>query len=496
MFGNPTAQPAQQGTGLFGSNIFGANNAQQQQPAQQSGGGFNLFGNKPATTNTAPTTNLFSGFAQTNANTSAPVQTSLFGSLGQSTAQPATNAFGGGGSLFGSKPATTLSAQPTQGALGGSLFGSTLGASNTVPAQGTLTASIAQPIGANLPVFNLFPPGPRSIALDQSSKKKSGLFMDVPTRTVMPRLHLGYTPANSKLRGFTSSTSGNTNLSSTLTFSNGNPNALSLSKSSNKSLLGPDAFLNSSTSSPNLGSGGRQSVKKLILDKRIEPSDLFSKSNGFAASKVMFNPHLSVAARELEAAARPSEALAIQGPGTPAQKGSRFHADDAASSTEASTSPTKPVDPAELKHGDYYSKPDFFTIKREVGHEELAMFEGLVIGRVGFGEIHFLEPVDLTALNTLDMLFGDVIRFDDKECGVYTDWDEADKPTPGSGLNVKSRIILEHCWAVEKGKRDPIKDVNHPSAMKHLKRLKNMKGTHFESFEMEEGKWTFTVDHF
>ena len=123
-------------------------------------------------------------------------------------------------------------------------------------------------------------------------------------------------------------------------------------------------------------------------------------------------------------------------------------------------------------------------------------FSGLVVGRVGYGQITFLEPVDLTGLPRLSSLLGEIVRFDDKECSVYPDADEAEKPPPGAGLNVKARIELVRCWALDKATREPIKDESNPAAVKHFKRLKNMKHTHFEGFDIEEGKWTFTVDHF
>jgi nuclear pore complex protein Nup98-Nup96 len=107
-----------------------------------------------------------------------------------------------------------------------------------------------------------------------------------------------------------------------------------------------------------------------------------------------------------------------------------------------------------------------------------------------------LGPVDLTGLPKLGALLGDVVRFDDKECSVYPDNDDADKPPPGSGLNVKARLILERCWATDKATREPIKDQNHSQHIKHLKKLRNMKDTHFEGFDMKTGTWTFTVDHF
>jgi len=149
----------------------------------------------------------------------------------------------------------------------------------------------------------------------------------------------------------------------------------------------------------------------------------------------------------------------------------------------------------ELVEGDYWVKPELSTLKK-AGYDELSSYTNLVVGRKGYGEIHFLEPVDLTGLPKLGALLGDVVRFDDKECSVYPESDDADKPSPGSGLNVKARLILERCWANDKASRDPIKDPNHPQHVKHLKKLKNMKETHFESFDMKTGTWIFTVDHF
>ena len=140
-------------------------------------------------------------------------------------------------------------------------------------------------------------------------------------------------------------------------------------------------------------------------------------------------------------------------------------------------------------------KPELAALKN-TSYEELLSFRDLVVGRIDYGEIHFIDPVDLTGLPKLGALLGELVRFDDKECSVYPDGDDADKPAPGSGLNVRARIILVGCWAVDKGTREPIKDEKDPRHPKHLKRLKSMKDTEFESFDIKEGKWTFMVDHF
>ncbi|KAI0832820.1 nucleoporin autopeptidase-domain-containing protein [Trametes gibbosa] len=531
LFGN--TQPAQQqpGGGLFVSGgLFGNNqqsaqqNAQPQQPNTFSG----LFSAKPAAATQPPGGGLFGGFGSTGSTLGQPSQQNqqntggLFGStIGQQPqTQQNTNTFGG---LFGKPTAPTMgistSTGQQQGGLGSSLFGnSMLGASNATmgasalgQSQTPLTASIAQPIAAPLPIFSMLPPGPRAVTLDQQPKKKPGYFVDVPTRSPVPQLQLRYAPAGTKLRGFGSTSTppgaGSSTLGGSLLYSSGKPNALSLSKASTaKSLLGPDAFLTNGGSSPTLGSGGRQSVKKLTLDKKVEAADLFSKPNGGPS----FSPALSLAAREKEAAAvNSSNSLTRYDSPAPAPRQSPKKATNrfAAQTTSEylgeptrpggpSTAPAKSTnDPPELQEGDYWVKPDLDTLKK-MGHDELMSFSGLTVGRVGYGQITFLEPVDLTGLPRLSSLLGEIVRFDDKECSVYPDADDAEKPPVGTGLNVKARLELVRCWSLDKATREPIKDAHHPGAQRHLKRLRTMKETHFEGFDIEEGKWTFTVDHF
>lgn len=510
MFGTTAAQSS---GGLFGGTtsggLFGGTQATQaQQPGQTS-----LFGApKPPTSGTG----LFGGGAlgQPSTVTGTGTQQTLFGqSPGQQTmAQPTTGSGTGafGGPLFGQqKPvAPAINTTPSTG-LGSSLFGgSTLGPSMVASSgPGTLTASIAEPISSNLPIFSMLPPGPRAVSIDQQQKKKPGFFVDAPARSPVSRLPINYTPASSKLRGFGASASSSVLgvPGQNLSLSNGKAGPLYSSRAE-----APEGILGRSAS-PALGSGGRQSVKKLVLDKKVEASDLFSRAGSPGlrgnSAKVTFSPALGQAAREKdvsrekEAASRSQEKPIQSTHPPPRNAPGRFTAHSSltvgqllppnktTNGTEAtSTSPP-------LQHGDYWVKPELAKLKT-CGYEELSSFKDLVVGRVGYGEVHFLEPVDLTGLPKLGALLGELVRFDDKECSVYPDGDEADKPAPGTGLNVKARIILLRCWTTDKATREPIKDEQAPAAVKHLKRLKSMKETHFESFDVNEGKWTFTVDHF
>ncbi|KAE9404840.1 hypothetical protein BT96DRAFT_955485 [Gymnopus androsaceus JB14] len=518
MFGTNTQQPQQQqqqqtnplfgtpqnttntstgtGTGLFGGGgLFGNNNNQQQQQQQQqqqagaTGFGSSIFGAKPA----APAgTGLFGGggFGSTQP-TATQQQPSLFNNaFGQSTNQQQPAATGG---LFSKPPSMGMSTSGMGGSTGmfggSSTFGNnsanTLAASTATPGQqGGLIASISQPIAPNLPIFSMLPPGPRAVDLEQSTKKKVPFFVDVPTRSPVPRVQLGYTPANSKLRGFGSSTSSSALSGSVFGTSSSSTNTLSLSRSQTPK-QSIEAIFGTSSSSPSLGSGQRKSVKKLILDKKVEPTELFVKSGGSplrGGGKITFSPALSIAAREREAA------MAAAAASPPPAKSPLLL-------LPSHSALRKRADEDDLQEGDYYVKPNMETLKSS-GFDQLSSFKDLVVGRVGYGEIHFLEPVDLTGLLKLGELLGGVVRFEEKECSVYPEADDTEKPPEGSGLNVRAKISLKRCWVMDKAHREPIKDEKHPSAVKHLKKLRNMKDTHFEGFDISDGTWTFTVDHF
>ena len=493
-----TAQPQQQQQqqqqpgGLFGGQtpgLFGP--AQQNQPAQQNPLGAGIFGQKTTT----PGTGLF-GSTTTS---TTPAQTgTLFGS--GTLGQPQNQQTPGFGNLFG-KPATTNGTAAQPSTYGGStLFGSTnqtslFGANTTNgTAQGTLTPTIDQPVNTNIPIFSLLPSGPQLNSLDASlGKKKAEFFVDVPTRSSIPVVSRGTMPVNSKIRGagrgFTSSTymgASANNLGSSLSFWSSKSDALSLNKSSTqRGGLTTDTF-----SSPSFGSGNRDSVKKLVMDKKVDLFDWAPKS-----ADVTFNPALSVVAREKEAVTGPLGATRNT-PTTPIiNPPTRIHPRTPNRFTAQSITDTTDEQSGEPKEGEYWSEPPMDTLS-SWGHNELIAIEKLVVGRVGYGKITFLDPVDLTGSGSVKQLFGDLLRFEDKECSVYPDLDNIDKPAPGSGLNVRARVELDGCWPVDKATREPIKDENHPQMVKHLKRLRGMKETKFESFDMKDGKWTFTVEHF
>jgi nuclear pore complex protein Nup98-Nup96 len=496
-------QPAQPGTGLFGGGgAFGTNNATNAQPAANNGafGAGGLFGQKPA----APGGGLFGSTNTATAGTQ-PAAGGLFGgggAFGQTNTAATNNTFSGGGSLFGQKPATNgFGTQAAAPAAGNSLFGggntstlnvSALGGGGATAPGPSLTASIAQPIGANLPIFDLLPPGPRSIPLDPP-KKKSTLFQDIPTRQPVPRLQLGYVPQGSRLRGFAAPPAAS--VAGGLAFSSNTRGALAMSTTT--APIGTEAFFGGGTATAALGSGARQSVKKLVLDKKVEPADLFASLGGRAApgslkkgapaAKPAFNAALGIAAREREAADAARGATPSPAPAPKKNAGTVF------AGTSDGTSDGEAAREGETADG-YWVRPPLAALKA-LGYERLAALPDLVVGRSGRGEIAFLEPVNLTEVPRLTDLLGGLIEFGEQDCSLYPGYDDADRPPPGQGLNVRARITILGAWPRDRASKAAIKDDKDPLAVKHLKRLKNMKGTHFESYEISEGKWIFTVDH-
>lgn len=429
-----------------GGGLFGSQN-QQQQPQQQqqqqppaagglfggnTGGTGGLFGAKPAT---APTGGLFGSAPAP----SAPAPS--FGGFGASQT--------GGGGLFGAKPA------------GGGLFGSLGQSQQQQPAQQTsslfgstqqqpqqqqqqqqqqqLTASVDQNAYGNNPLFQFQAP-----PLDFTEKKKAPL----------PPLSSSFrhgTPNSAKrvtrLRGFASPAS-STASPRPLAASTGRPLLSGLSDEP----LSPNAF------------ASRASVKRLNLESKPDGGEFLSSVLGksLAAPPTPRSPAVDSPRPAASARATPQRIPAKQ-------------------------------DRAPIRKGDYWSQPDAATISN-MSHMELTAVPNFVAGRMGYGQVAFLEPVDLTSLPSIGSMLGKIIVFEELTCEVYPD--ESDKPPVGSGLNVPAKITLENCWPKDKGTGELIKDRSHPRMDAHIRRLKKVPETEFVEFDADAGVWTFKVQHF
>ncbi|KAG0659037.1 hypothetical protein C6P46_005333 [Rhodotorula mucilaginosa] len=485
-FGQQQQQQPAAGTNTFGGGLFGA------KPAQPATGG-GLFGQS-----TAPSLGGGGG---------------LFGSTAQAQPQQQT-------SLFGSTQQPQL--QQQQPGLGGSLFGSTnLGGQAGQPQPAAYaSAEDANAYGSN-PLFASVNPSPARPAEEKKKPPIFTAFRGTPVSRSSTKI--------TRLRGFGSTSSASPAPGSPLTIGSG------LGVSTTSSLVSPGTPNGRASSSPlKLVNGlsdevalspnafvSRPSVKKLVIDKKtLGKSHLGNSSavsdGGVATpgrARVTFNPEVEVPSRsslfgtpargvnnngggdENEASFALSEGGTGEGNTTIDSPSVGKSAAAAAASSSDWPARRPPATPAAPKHGDYFTSPSLDTLQK-LPAAKLRAVPDLVVGRVGYGQVAFSQPVDLTTLPSVEELLGGLVRLEDRNATVYPDEYDDIKPPPGEGLNVPATITLENCFPLDKATRKPIKDKEHPRVQQHMKRLRNLEGTEFVDFEPETGKWTFEVAEF
>lgn len=287
-----------------------------------------------------------------------------------------------------------------------------------------------------------------------------------------------------------------------------------------ESALSPNAFV------------VRPSLKKLFIERRSasdSPGRMHSKDGspvveGGApprakdappfppkSSKVSFNPDLEIPTRDRLASAPASLAGRVSEvdypeSSTPVKKSAGSSANlgeesldmDASNATGTNGSTPLPrrstPTPRVLKHGDYFTKPSLEVLQK-LPAESLQAVSNLIVGRVGYGQVEFQAPVDLTTIGSVEDLLGGIVVLQDRNCTVYPP-DYEGKPDAGYGLNVAATITLERCWPLDKATREPIRDPAHPRLVQHIKRLRKLEDTSFVDFDAEEGRWVFRVEGF
>ncbi|GAA5943757.1 uncharacterized protein JCM15063_005828 [Sporobolomyces koalae] len=461
-FGQP-AQPAA-GAGGLGGGLFGAKPAQ---PAASGG----LFGST-----TQPSGGLFGSTAQPQAQ---PQSTSLFGSTAPSG--------GFGGSLFGGG-ASTNQQQPGQQQQIAYASSEDPNAYGSNPLFASVGNSPVRPVEEKKkpPIFTAF----RGTPVHRSSTKITRLRGFGTASTASPAV------ANGSPLPFASSLG-----PSGLSASNGTPARASPLRLGNglsdDVVLSPNAFVS------------RPSVKKLVIDRKaLGASKGLSTPNKDGSStparaKVTFNPEAEVPARSSIFGDSVASRSAVGGDAE-----TSFAVSDLGDSNTTFDSPSLHKTTADWparrptnattsrpKHGDYFTIPSLETL-RNFPASKLRSVPDLVVGRTGFGQVAFSQPVDLTTLDTVEDLLGGIVRLEDRNATVYPEEYEDMKPPAGEGLNVPATITLENCFPLDKSTRKPIKDADHPRVQQHVKRLRNLDGTEFVDFEAETGKWTFDVQEF
>lgn len=503
LFGNPTPATTNTGGGLFGG--------QQNPPAQSSGG---LFG-KPTGTG------LFG------APTTTPTQTQgggLFGgSMSSGQQQQPQQQQPMGTSLFGGNQQ-----QPNnlgQSSMGNSMFGQS-------QQQQQFTTSISDSPYGNSKLAGLgssmnggSPLGPIATPIAGQTKKAAA----IPHHKIAPRQpsltpRLGGSFSRSASPFGPSSTGGQTAHNGSLNRSFNAGNKLNLFDND-------DSVLSAGAFTPG-GSSRMNSLKKLVIDKKIRDHDLFAGSqeprpkaieNGSARSSTKSILKKTVSFDMTGGDSREQDPYGTNGSpirqshganptteelgyirGTPERRRNRDEdltpQSSQSSHTESDSSSigkelalvNKPED--DKSQGTYWMVPSASKLK-SYPKEQLKKFIGLTVGRRGYGSVRFENPVDLTNMEVeLEDIPGNVVTFDQRVCTVYPEG--LTKPPPGKGLNVPATITLEDCFPVTKNERGKIRDPEHPRYITHIRRLKGIKDTEFVDYIAKEGIWIFRVAHF
>lgn len=514
LFGSKPAQPA---TGsLFGSqqnsNAFGQSNQ------QLTGGG--LFGAKPAApgglfgSNTSATNNNappLGGMFGTNSNTSGTApQGSLFGGNPPSTLGGSTN----NGGLFGNKPA----GQNVGGGGGGGLFSNT---SNPAPSSGGGLFGSQQSSG-NTGLFGSQPQSQQNIQGSQPNFANQQQQLQQLAQTSLANINAtnpyGNNPLFQSITVPPQAVLGNANPDVVLLKSAQKPVTLGSVGHRKFALFRPLVYSQPVKPKPLMASGAEASENILPFrstppssllfdkntDKAIRECDVFfppapagfkklvlDKSKPHLASTVFntVDSHASDLPKRVDFAVSKDASSA-----RPLEFDSSPKNTDVRSLTPLADSPLHLRTPSctlgggtAVNKDGYWMQPPILELEAR-SLSELRKVNGFKVGRQHYGQLEFLEPVDLLTFGDFNDIFN-IIQFTSKVCDIYPN---DDAPRPGEGLNIPVKITLEGCYPTNKKDKLPIVDPHDEIVKAHIANLKTIP-VEFVAYEPESGAWSFIV---
>lgn len=146
------------------------------------------------------------------------------------------------------------------------------------------------------------------------------------------------------------------------------------------------------------------------------------------------------------------------------------------------------------RHG-YYLSPTLSELKQLMAQGGPCTVDGFTIGHEELGSICFLESIDLSELNNIDL--DSIFEFRFKEVILYPD--DNNKPPVGTVLNRPAKVTLLKVWPKDKSTGQLITDVEKIENMNYeaiVRRACKRMNVEFVSYQPETGSWCFKVQHF
>ena len=406
-----------------------------------------MFGAKPATTLGGGTT---SGGLFGNTQQQSTTGGGLFGGGASSTLGGSSTT---GGGLFGAKPATTFG---SGGATGGGLFGGATTLQQPQQVQQTLANINSQNPYGNNPLFQSITGGstqaqqtnnvPQAKLIRAATPVKKSVTLGSTSQKITPLFKVSALPSKKPIETVQDE----------------------VFKKKTDSLFSSatdQAIISSKIFKP------KESFKNLVLDKSNAPTGLLPNQPYSPSKPVTF---------VLDKSERPEIALSS----TP----EAVSREEKEIIKEQTPDGVKDVEEVVNKEG-YWMSPSISELKKK-SLVELKSIKGLKIGRKNYGELEFIEPVDLSSMVNFEDILGKLIIFCDHNCIIYPD---DNKPKPGEGLNLPAKITLEGCYPTNRADKLPIVDPKSEAVKAHVEVLKTMEGMKFISYDPTNGNWTFEV---
>lgn len=134
--------------------------------------------------------------------------------------------------------------------------------------------------------------------------------------------------------------------------------------------------------------------------------------------------------------------------------------------------------------------------------KQLHHVENLVVGRKGYGNIRYINPVNISTIKNISDILGNLVIFGKSTVCVYPEDNSSHrKPPPGVELNCPAIVTLENIF-ISSLVGNSIQRITDPSDSRvkvktaQLKQSIVSKGAEFITYDASSGVFVFKVEHF